>query len=110
MIVTLTRHVPGNFLFSAPALPMSRVSRTASVIPGICVSSFVFISSSPLLIYEDCLSCNRLPYPYRVSGTISPQGHHLLSAGPVTTHYAPTHRDKPLVTAPDTCSHAVPKG
>src|SRR5215510_2845472 len=41
------------------------------------------------MISEDGLSCHRSPCPYRVYGTISSQGHHLLSAGPVTTHKAP---------------------
>src|SRR5262245_39741863 len=89
----VTFHVPSNNVLgsllssSCPntkSCPTSRVSRTASVIPGIHVSSFVFIASSPLLIYEGCLSCNRLPYPDSVSSILSLQGHHLLSAGPVT--------------------------
>src|SRR5438128_10648870 len=91
----VTSHVPSNLLSSALTLPISSVSRTASVMPGICVSSLIFIPWSPFMISEDCLSCHRARYPDRVSGTLSAPGHHRLSAGPLTV--------------PGACAHACPK-
>src|SRR5215475_6643543 len=44
---------------------------------------------SPLMISEDCFSCDRPTYLDNLSGNISLQGLHLLSAGPATTHKAP---------------------
>src|SRR5205085_10441000 len=45
---------------------------------------------SPCMIAYECLSCHRSAYPNRVSSTISPKGHHLPSAGPVTAHWPHT--------------------
>ena len=41
------------------------------------------------MISEDCFSCDRPTYLDNLSGNISLQGLHLLSAGPATTHKAP---------------------